>query len=84
MKIGNILGALGLKLDATTLIKHVATQIGAKALVPIIVDFLNTKLNAAARVALGDQLIAAGTNLKAGKVQAAAQIGGDIIEGVKF
>lgn len=58
--------------DAVDFAKKALTNIGAAQAKPALVEFFNGRMNAAARIKLGEHLIDAGNALKAGRVADAA------------
>ena len=65
------------KIDAFDFAKKALTHIGAAQAKPALTEFFNRRMNAAARIKLGDHLIAAGTGLKEGRV---ADASGELAE----
>lgn len=80
----NFLQSLLGDLDPVSLAKKALTGLAASAVKPVLVEFLNQKMNAASRGKLGDELISAGQNLKAGKVAAASEDLAQVIEQIKL
>ena len=54
--------------DAVDFAKKALTHIGAAQAKPALTEFFNGRMNAAARVKLGEHLVAAGEALQAGRV----------------
>lgn len=81
---GSVFGGVLKHLDPVEVAKgifsHVSAPIAAKALT----SFFNDRMNAAARVVLGDHLIKAGTYLKAGQVKNASDELGHVIGEIKL
>ena len=56
------------KIDAADFAKKALTHIGAAQAKPALTEFFNRRMNAAARIKLGNHLVTAGEALKAGRV----------------
>lgn len=70
--------------DPADLAKRLVTQATAQFSKPIIIEALNERMNAAARVALGGKLIAAGQHLQKGEVAKSADVIADIIDDIRL
>lgn len=71
-------------LDPVSLAKKALTGLAAGAVKPALTEFFNDRMNAASRGKLGDELISAGQNLKAGNVAAASEDLSQVIEQIKL
>lgn len=81
---GSVFGGVLKHLDPVEVAKGVFSQVSGPVAAKALTGFFNDRMTAAARVALGDHLIKAGTFLKAGQVAKASDELGHVIGEIKL